>query len=127
MKGHMIKIYMSALLFALGTALPLGATERVTMTVSPTQSFAPSDMVVRVHVAPDSANRALVIVADSADYYRSSVVQIDGESGPRMIVLELRSVPGGDYQIRAAVVDAAGRERGFVRKEAIVLGGVGGQ
>ena len=97
------------------------------MTVSPSQSFAPSDMVVRVHVAPDAANRALVIVADSADYYRRSVVQIDGESGPRIIVLELRSVPGGDYQIRAAVMDGAGHELGSVRKEAIVLGGAGGQ
>ena len=124
----MIRIYICAsLVFALGTALPLGAVERVTMTVSPIQSFAPSDMVVRVHVAPEAANRAVVIVADSGEYYRSSVVQLDGESGPRMIVLELRSVPGGDYQIRAAVVDSAGHELGSVRREAIVLGGAGGQ
>ncbi len=122
----MIRIYICATVVALGTALPLGAAERVTMTVSPMQSFAPSDMVVRVHVAPDAANRAVVVVADSGDYYRSSVFQLDGESGPRMIVLELRSVPGGDYQIRAAVVDGAGHELGSVRKEAIVLG-VGGQ
>jgi len=122
----MIRIYLCGLVFALGTASPLGAAERVTMTVSPTQSFAPSDMVVRVHVAPDAANRAVVIVADSGEYYRSSVVQLDGESGSRMIVLELRSVPVGDYLIRAAVVDGAGHELAFVRKEAIVLGGAGG-
>jgi len=123
----MIKTSIGACVFALGAAAAVGAAERVTMTVSPPQSFAPSDMVVRVHVVPDAANRALVIVADSADYYRSSVVQIDGESGPRIIVLELRSVPSGDYQIRAAVVDAAGHELGNVRREAIVLGSAGGQ
>jgi hypothetical protein len=106
----------------LSTALPLGAGERLTMTVSPIQSLAPSDLMVRVHVAPDVAGRALVIVADSGEYYRSSVTQLDGESGPRTIVLELRSVPGGDYQIRAAVVDSAGHELGSVRKEATVLG-----
>jgi len=97
----------------------------LTIAVSPAQSFAPSDLMVRVHVAPDPATRALVIVADSGDYYRSSVTQIDGESGPRMIMLELRSVPGGDYEIRAAVVDGAGHERSSVRKQAIVLGGGG--
>ena len=97
------------------------------MTVSPIQSFAPSDIVVRVHVAPDAANRAVVIVVDSGDYYRSSVVPLDGESRTRMTVLELRSVPGGNYQIRAAVVDAAGHELGSARTEAIVLGDDNGQ
>ena len=109
--------------FLLSTALPLGAGERLTMTVSPMQSIAPSNMTVRVHVGPDPAHRALVIVADSGEYYRSSVTQLDGESGPRMIVLNLRSVPGGDYEIRAAVVDSVGHELGAVRKEAIVIGG----
>ena len=123
----MSRIYICAIVFALGAALPLGAAGRVTMTVSPIASFAPSDMVVRVHVAPDAANRAVVIVADSGEYYRSSVVQLDGESGPRMIVLELRSVPGGEYQIRASVIDGRGHELGSVQKEAIVLGGAGGQ
>ena len=117
----MIRMWTAALVVALGAALPTGAAERVTMTVSPTRSFAPSDVVVRVHVAPDVANRAVVIVAESGDYYRRSVVQVDGESGPRMIVLELRSVPGGDYRIRAAVIDGAGHELASVRKETIIL------
>jgi len=122
-----MRLHIFVCVFAAAAALPLHAGERVTMTVSPLQSLAPSNMVVRVHVAPDASNRAVVIVADSGEYYRSSVVQLDGESGPRMIVLEFRSVPGGDYAIRAAVVDAAGHELGSVRKEAIVLRGAGGQ
>ncbi|HET9831082.1 MAG TPA: hypothetical protein VFP91_05220 [Vicinamibacterales bacterium] len=117
----MSRICTGALVVALGSALPLGAAERVTMTVSPTRSFAPYDVVVRVHVAPDVANRAVVIVAESGDYYRSSVVQLDGESGPPMIVLELRSVPAGDYRIRAAVYDETGHELASVRKETIIL------
>ncbi len=48
---------------ALVTALPLGAAERVTMTVSPMRSFAHSDVVIRVHVTPDLPNRGVVIVA----------------------------------------------------------------
>jgi hypothetical protein len=122
--GHKImRIQTWVCCFLLSTAAPLGAGERLTIAVSPAQSFAPSDLMVRVHVAPDAANRALVIVADGDNYYRSSVIQIDGESGPRMMMLELRSVPGGDYEIRAAVVDGAGHELGSVRKQAVVLGG----
>ena len=117
----MFRINTYAVVVALVTALPLGAVERVTMTVSPTQAVAPSDVVVRVHVAPHVANRAVVIVAESGDYYRSSVVQLDGESGPPVIVLELRSIPAGDYSIRAALMDEAGHELASVRKETIIL------
>jgi hypothetical protein len=117
----MIRLYTCAIILAVGGTLPLGAAERMTMTVSPIQSFAPSDIVVLVHVAPDAANRAVVIVADSGDYYRSSVVPLDGERRPGMVVMELRSVPAGDYEIRAVVVDAAGHELGSVRKQAIVV------
>ena len=109
------------LVVALGMALPLSATDRVTMTVSPTQAFAPSDVVIRVHVTPDAANRSAVIVAESGAYYRSSVVQIDGETGPRVIVVELRSVPGGHYSIRATVIDGEGHALGSVQKEANIV------
>jgi hypothetical protein len=121
----MVRLYTCAIVLAVWGALPLGAAERVTMTVSPIQSLAPSDIVVRVHVAPDAANRSVVIVVDSGDYYRSSVVPLDDERRPRMVVLELRSVPAGDYEIRAVVVDAAGHELGSVRKQAIVVGDSG--
>jgi hypothetical protein len=66
-----------------------------------------------------------VIVADGDDDYRNSVTQIDGESGSRTIMLELRSVPGSEYEIRAAVADSAGHELGSVRKQAFVLGAGG--
>lgn len=52
---------MGAMAFALGTALLLGAAERVTMTVSPMRSCAPSDVVVRVHLTPDVSNRGAVM------------------------------------------------------------------
>jgi hypothetical protein len=118
-----LRICICAIVFALALALRIGAEERVTMTVSPMQSFAPSDIVIQVHVTPDAANRSIVIVADSRHYYRSSMATLDGENAPRMIVLELRHVPGGEYKIRAAVVDAAGHELGSVSKEALVIGG----
>jgi hypothetical protein len=100
--------------------------ERLTMAVSPAQSFAPTTLTVRVHVKPDAENRALEIVAESGEYYRSSRIQLDGNEAPHAIVVELRSLPGGDYEIRGALVDGSGRVRGLVRKQVIVIGSAGG-
>ena len=97
-------------------------SERLTMTVSPAQSFAPTTLTVRVHVKPDAENRALEVVAESGDYYRSSRIQLDGNEAPQTIVVELRSLPGGDYEVRGALIDVSGRSRSLARKQVNVLG-----
>ena len=80
---------MTIRLFALSLLFPATLTgsagERLTVAVSPLQSFAPSNLIVRVGVAPDDANRALEITADSGEYYRSSRIQLDGKDAPRTI------------------------------------------
>jgi hypothetical protein len=99
--------------------------ERLTMAVSPAQSFAPTTLTVRVHVKPDAENRALEVVAESGDCYRSSRIQLDGDEAPQTIVVELRSLPGGDYEVRGALIDGSGRARALVRKQVIVIGSAG--
>ena len=118
---------MSVPIFALFLSLVVSirANEPLTMAVSPVQSFAPTNLTIRVHVEPDAGNRALEIVADSGEYYRSSRVQLDGAEAPRTISLEIRNLPGGDYDVRGALVDSAGRERTAVHKQVIVLGSPG--
>jgi hypothetical protein len=96
--------------------------ERLTMAVSPAQSFAPTTLTVRVHLKPDAENRALEVVAESGNYYRSSRIQLDGNEAPQTIVVELRSLPGGDYEVSGALIDRSGRARASVRKQVIVLG-----
>ena len=109
----------------LAAAAPADAGERLTMAVSPAQSFAPTTVTVRVHIKPDPENRTLEVVADSGDYYRSSRMQLDGQEAPHTIVVELRSLPGGDYEIRGALIDGSGRARALVRKQVIVIGPAG--
>src|SRR6476660_1945016 len=99
--------------------------DRLTMAVSPAQSFAPTTLTVRVHVTPDAENRALEVVAESGDYYRSSRIQLDGQEAPHTIVVELKSVPGGDYEVRGALIDGSGRSRSLVRTHVIVIGSAG--
>ena len=59
--------------------LPLGAGERMTMKVSPAVAFAPANLIVRATVDADADNRAIEIVAESTDFYRSSEIQLDGD------------------------------------------------
>jgi hypothetical protein len=115
-----VHIFASALL--LSSAVPIHANEPLTMAVSPVRSFAPSNLTIRVHVEPDSSNRALEVVADSGEYYRSSQIQLDGTEAPRTISLEIRNLPGGDYDVRGALLNSAGRERSAVHMQVIVLG-----
>ena len=81
--------------------------------------------MVRVHVPPDDANRVLEVSADSGEYYRSSRIQLDGKDAPRTITLEFQRLPGGEYEIRGALIDSVGHARAFAREQATVLSSTG--
>jgi hypothetical protein len=98
------------------SSLTAGAGEKITMKASPEISFAPAHLVVRTVVEPDSDNRALEIIIDSADFYRSSLIQLEGDQAPRTSVVEFRSVPGGSYQISARLLGQGGESRASVRR-----------
>ena len=110
----------------LSAAMTVKAGERLTIAVSPVQSFAPTNLRVRVHVPRDAANRALDVSVDSDDYYRSSRIPLDGEDAPRTITMEFQRLPGGEYEIRGALIDSAGHARAFAREQATVLPSAGG-
>ena len=103
------------------SVLPLNAGDQLRMAVSPAQSFAPSNLRVRVTVEPHAQNRRLAVVADSADFYRSSEVQLDGEQAPKTISIEFTGVPGGSYQVSSVVLDQSGRLRASARQDVNVI------
>jgi len=109
----------------LSAAVTVNAGERLTIAVSPLKSFAPTNLIVRVHVPPDDANRVLEVSADSGEYYRSSRIQLDGKDAPRTITLEFQRLPGGEYEIRGALIDSVGHARAFAREQATVLSSTG--
>ena len=118
-----VLVFASALF--LSSAVSITATEPLTMVVSPVQSYAPTNLTIRVHVQPDAGNRALEVVADSGEYYRSSRIQLDGADAPPTISFEIRNLPGGNYEVRGVLINSAGRERSAVREHVIVLGSAG--
>jgi hypothetical protein len=106
-----MKALLSLVLLAIATAPPAAADEPVKIAVSPMHSFAPSLMRIRVRVEPNAANRMLQIIVDSEDFYRRTDMQLDGDQSAAMTQMELRSLPGGEYEVRAVVIDVAGHAR----------------
>jgi len=105
------------------TAMPAGAgeRERLTLRVSPAVAFAPANLVVRATVAADAQNRAVEIVAESQDFYRSSEIQLDGDRAPRTSLFEFRSLPSGTYEVKAVLRGSTGAELASVRQQVNVI------
>jgi hypothetical protein len=96
------------------------AADKLDLRVSPSVSLAPALVVVRAIVEHDPQNRELEIVADSLDFYRRTVVDLDGEQAPRTTELKLIDVPGGEYDVSATLYLADGT-RISVRRSVMVM------
>ena len=116
-----MRVHACACGFLLATAFTVSAGERLTIAVSTSQGFAPATATIRVQVTPDANNRGLEVSVDSGEYYRSSWIQLDGTEAPQTIAVEARSLPGGTYHIRGALVDSTGRACAFAQTRVTVL------
>lgn len=101
--------------------LPLGAGEKMTMKVSPAVAFAPANLIVRAMILADPDNRAMEIVAESEDFYRSSTIQLEGEHAARTSMFEFRNLPPGTYEVRANLIGANGQQRATIRQQINVI------
>src|SRR5262245_56089411 len=121
--GDVMKVRASllGLLLTLVSINPLGAGERLIMKVSPAVCFAPANLIVRAFIEADPANRAVEIVAESPEFYRSSEIQLDGEHAPRTNTFEFRSLPPGTYEVKAVLVGADGAPRATSRQQVNVI------
>jgi hypothetical protein len=96
------------------------AKKPLAIRVSPTVSF-PTHLVVRIRIEPDAFNRAVEMFADSDQFYRSSLVQLDGEQAPRASIFQFRSLPTGEYEVKALLMGADGHARAIVRAHVNVV------
>jgi hypothetical protein len=115
-----VRVVLFGILMLVGT-LRLGAGERIMLKVSPAVAFAPANLVVRATIPADADNRAVEIVAESEDFYRSSQIQLEGERAARTSMFEFRSLPPGTYEVRANLLGADGRSRSMIRQHVNVL------
>ena len=86
-----------------------------------TVAFAPANLIVRATVLADADNRAVEIIAESDDFYRSSMIQLEGERAARTNQFEFRSLPPGTYEVRANLIGAGGEQRATIRQQINVI------
>jgi len=89
--------------------------------VSPVKSFAPPKLVIRARVDPDVKNQAIDVAAESGEYFRSTVIELEGDRAPKTTTFEFRSLPPGDYEVMVAVLGTDGQQRARTRTHANVL------
>jgi hypothetical protein len=89
---------------------PIGSSSRLAMRVSPTMASAPARLWVYTRVERDARHRAIEIVAESEEFFRSSEIELDGDRAPRTAVFEFRGLPAGLYDVRAVLKGEGGRE-----------------
>lgn len=80
------------------------AQELVEIRVTGRYFTAPATVPITVAIEPGAKNRMLIVEADSEDYFRSSGVELAGEKEKRLHSVEFKSLPAGQYTIRAQVL-----------------------
>jgi hypothetical protein len=98
----------------------LGAADKMTMDVSPEVSFAPGRIVVRATIEKDAANRAVQIVAESPDYYRSSTIHLEGEQAVRTTEVQFGGLPRGNYNVSARLLGQGDEVLAWIDRAVIV-------
>jgi hypothetical protein len=99
----------------------MGAGELMTIKVFPFVALAPATLRVWATVESNAENRAIEVVVDSPDFYRSSLIELAGESAPRTTVFELPNLPGGQYEVTTRLLGPSGHTRSAVRRTVNVI------
>ena len=101
-----MKRYVGLMTFAAGMfagSMHLSADEAISITVRPTVASVNGSANLKVLVARNNLNRALVWEVDGPNYYRSSAIELDGAASPRSYFFTLRDLPAGSFEVRATV------------------------
>jgi len=108
-------------LFAATPTVSVQANEFIQLMVSPTLTEN-NDLFVQVLVAREADNQLMRITAESAGYYSSSEVELEGEYSPRVRSIRFRAVPSGWYEITGTVYDRRAKVKGSAKKTVMVFG-----
>ena len=116
-----LRTLLCGMLVVMAAPLGAGTPERLSMRVSPAVAFAPADLFVRTTIEANEQNRTIEIIAESADFYRSSERPLDGKQAPRTTQFEFRSLPGGEYTVSAVLKGANDEMLAQTRREIQVV------
>ena len=103
------RVWLAASAILVMGLVPADAGQPLTITVRPKVALAPAYLQVRTIIEADPDNRSLEIVAESADFYSSSQVQLDGARAPRVATFLFRALPTGVYEVTGTLFGTDGR------------------
>jgi len=106
---------LCALLVVLWTPPGDGASA-IWARVSPLRALGPATVRIEVLIEADDANRALHIVVDSGEHYRSSTISLEGARAARFHFVQYRSMPPGMYGVEVMLIDQEGVLRAVERQ-----------
>jgi hypothetical protein len=86
----------------------VAGSELLKLQISPRVAPAPGFVRVQTLVDTSDERRWLEVSADSADFSRTSSVELEGRSAPRTMVFSFQSLPAGRYEISAVLSGAHG-------------------
>ena len=96
--------------------------DELTLRLTPRFVSAPGYLRSLIRVAPHEANRMLRVEIDSAGYYRSSDIQLEGASAPTSHFVDWKEVPAGKYNLTVSVLGPGGDARAVRTLDFQVLG-----
>jgi hypothetical protein len=85
--------------------------DELTLRLTPRFVSAPGYLRSLIRVAPNADNRVLRVEIDSAGYYRSSDIQLEGASAPMSHFMDWKEVPAGKYDLIVSVLGPGGDPR----------------
>ena len=89
--------------------------DELTLRLTPRFVSAPGYLRSLIRVVPNADNRVLRVEIDSAGYYRSSDIELEGASAPMSHFVDWKAVPAGKYDLIVSVLGPSGDTR-LVRK-----------
>ncbi len=104
---------------------PTFANQPIAVRVTPHISLAPATVNIDLIVERSSDNRALQVSVESENYYRSSLVQLDGDDAPRVTTMRYGSVPEGSYEVKATLLGPGEKTRASTSAYIEVFGRAG--
>jgi hypothetical protein len=107
MRSRRIVLALAAVA-VLDTAAGDAAEDRLRVDVYPRITTAPAAVRVRARVTPDEKNRSLEVVADGGNYYRSSLIHLDGADAATVTEMMLKDLPAGRYAVTVLLTDTDG-------------------
>ena len=105
MLKYTVALTLASLMLA---TAPVRSDRRLSVHVTPEVARAPAYVTVLASVQRDDDNRSIEVTADSGDYYRRSIMTLDGGNAPLANEFIFKDLPEGRYEVTVALHGSLG-------------------